>query len=261
MATKKTTKKTTTTKKTSAPAAKSAPAKTTKKVAKKTTKPVSKVTPVETTVETKKVEETPKSEQPQTAFTFKKSYAALIIIILLIGAGMFYFRSLFVAAVVNNQPISRLEVVKMAEKQAGQQALDTLVRDALIQQKAREANVTVSDEEIDEQVNKVKESLEQQGRSLDQALEAQGMSQDDLREVLKLDRLVFKLVGKDVSVSEEEVNDYIEQNRESFPEDTDEAELKKQIEEQLKQQKTSEKVRDWLAKIQEEANVTYFVQY
>ena len=41
----------------------------------------------------------------------------------------------------------------------------------------------------------------------------------------------------------------------------DEAELKKQVTEQLKQQKTNEKVRTWLADLQKEANVTYFVQY
>lgn len=174
---------------------------------------------------------------------------------------MYYFRGIFVAAVVNGQPISRLEVVRQTEQQSGKQTLDTLVRNALIEQKAKKENVTVTEKEINDEIKKLQDNLSKQGQNLDQVLQAQGMSQDDLKKLIRLDKLVAKMVGKDIKVSDAEVNKYIEDNKDALPQDADEATLKKQVTEQLKQQKTNEKVRNWLAQLQKEANVTYFVQY
>lgn len=190
-----------------------------------------------------------------------KRYVALIATILLLGAALFYFRGLFVAAVVNGQPISRLEVVRQTEQQNGKQTLDTLIRNALIEQKAKEQNVTVTDKEIEDEIKKLQDNLSKQGQNLDQVLTAQGLSKEDLNKLIRLDKLVAKMVGKDVTVSDEEVAQYIEQNSEALPQDVGEAELKTQVTEQLKQQKTNEKVRTWLADLQKEAKVNYFVQY
>src|SRR5258706_5499792 len=73
----------------------------------------------------------------------RKSYVILIIFLLALGALLFYGRGIFVAAVVNGQPISRLAVVKDAEKQSGKTSLETIIRNTLIEQEARKAKVTV----------------------------------------------------------------------------------------------------------------------
>src|SRR6185437_15716292 len=138
MATKKTAKKEAKKSSASKPAPKkTAPAK----------KPAPKKAPAKTAA-VKATTPAPKSEpekqtKPATTQTVKlrKSYIALIIIIILLGAAIYYFRGLFVAAVVNGQPISRLEVVQQAEKQSGKQTLDTLVRDALIEQEANKEGI------------------------------------------------------------------------------------------------------------------------
>lgn len=190
----------------------------------------------------------------------KKSYVILIIAILLLGAGLYYFRGLFVAAVVNGQPISRLEVVQQTEKQSGKQTLEGLVRNALIEQKAKEKNISVTDKEVSDEIAKLQTNLKKQGQSLDQALATQGMTKEDLQRLIRLDKLVSKMVGKDVKVTDKEVEDYLEKNKANLP-DTDEATLKKEVKAQLTQQKTNEKVRTWLADVQKQANVVYFVQY
>lgn len=271
MATKRTTKKATTAPKAKASTTtKAAPKRPTRSTAARasTRSTASKSTISKSTAP---VAATQEKEIPNasssTSTTNKKSvsvskrYVALIAIILLLGAALYYFRGLFVAAVVNGQPISRLEVVRQTEQQAGKQTLDTLVRNALIEQKAKEQNVTVTDQEIDAEIKKLQDNLSKQGQNLDQVLQAQGMSQDDLRKLIRLDKIVQKMVGKDINVTDEEVTKYIEDNREALPQDTEEAELKKQVTEQLKQQKTNERVRTWLADLQKEASVTYFVQY
>lgn len=270
MATKRTTKKSTASApKTKASSTKAASKKTSRSsatsrsTASKATVSKATASPVTSVPEEKEVP----NSSASTSTTNKKSvnlskrYVALIATILLLGAALYYFRGLFVAAVVNGQPISRLEVVRQTEQQAGKQTLDTLVRNALIEQKAKEQNVTVTEQEIDAEIKKLQDNLSKQGQNLDQVLQAQGMSQEDLRKLIRLDKIVQKMVGQDIKVTDQEVTAYIEENREALPQDAEEAELKKQVTEQLKQQKTNEKVRTWLADIQKEANVTYFVQY
>jgi foldase protein PrsA len=252
MATKKTTKKT-------APktTAKSSTKKTTRKTATKTEK-------VKSTAAVAAVKSEPEKTQKITAsqqtIKLRRPYIILIIVIVLLGAALYYFRGLFVAAVVNGQPISRLAVVQQAEKQSGKQTLDTLVRDALIEQEAKKENVTVSDKEVNDEITTLQNNLKKQGQTLDQVLAAQGMSEDDLRNLIRLDKLVQKMVGKNVKVSDKEVNQYIAKNKDSLP-STNEAALKKQVRAELVQQKTNEAVQSWLADLQKKANIVYFVQY
>lgn len=273
MATKKVTKKST---KTAAQTKETAKKKTTSRAASKkvvktapktTVKASTKTTP-KTTVKSVAAVEKTTPEKTYTSTTddrktvqVRKKYVGLIALILLTGALLYFFRGLFVAAVVNGQPISRLEVVKQAEKQSGKQTLDTLVRNALIEQKAKQENVTVSDQEVNDEIKKLEDNLSKQGQKLDQVLEAQAMTRDELTKLIRLDKLVAKMVGKDIKVSDQEVNEYLEKNKDALPEGTDENTLKKQIAEQLKQQKTNEKVRNWLADLQKEAAIKYYVQY
>lgn len=269
MATKSTTKKSskTTAKKAKAPVKKSSPVKTaTKNVAAKVS--TSKTSTVKTTApvknQTPEVTQKVETKQPgqnPAGFKIKRSYVILVAAFILVGALLYYFRGVFVAAVVNGQPISRLEIIQEAEKQTGKQALNTQVRNLLIEQEARKQNVTVSEKEIDDEIKKVEGTLAQQGQKLDQVLQLQGMTKEDLRKLIKLDKLVGKMVGKEVKVTDKEVADYIEQNKEMLPQDQSEEQTKKSVAERLKQEKLNEKVKTWLENLQKNANTVYFVQY
>lgn len=277
MATKKSTKKTTsaaapkkaapakkTTATKSVAATKSTPKSTAKTVAAKKSAP--KTTVNKSTVAVKEEKTTPKTDvtpstESQKQVKVRKSYVALVIAILLIGALLYFYRGVFVAAVVNGQPISRLEVIRQTEQASGKQTLDTLVRNALIEQKAKQENVNVSDQEINDEIKKLQDNLSKQGQNIDQVLQAQGMTKDDLKKLIRLDKLVSKMVGKDVTVSDAEVNSYIEKNKDTLPQGTDETTLKKQVSAELKQQKTNEKVRAWLTDLQKQASIKYYVQY
>ena len=81
--------------------------------------------------------------------------------------------------------------------------------------------------ELSEEITKLQAGLKKQGQNLDQALATQGMTRDDLNRAIRTNKLVSKLVGKDVKVTDEEVNDYLEKNKANLP-DTDEAVLKKE---------------------------------
>lgn len=195
------------------------------------------------------------------SFQFRKPYLFFALGIVLLGALLYLGRGLFVAAVVNGQPISRIAVVKEAEKQSGRQALDIIVRNTLIEQEARKANISVSNQEIDDEIKRIEDTLSKQGQKLDDILVMQGLTREDVRTDLRLNLLVNKIVGKDVEVTDKEIDDYINTNRELLPQDQSEEELRKVASEQLKQQKLNEKVSTWFESLQTKAKVMYFVQY
>jgi hypothetical protein len=192
---------------------------------------------------------------------FKRKHVILLAILLCIAALLYLGRSWFVAALVNGQPISRLSVIQEVEKQNGKTALDSLIRNSLIEQEARKQNITVSDKEINDEITKLEGTLSKQGQKLDQVLQMQGMDRGKLRELIRLDKLVGKMVGKDITVSDEEISKYIESNKTMLPAGQSEADQKKTVAEQIKQQKLSEKVSVWLQDLQKKANIIYFVNY
>jgi foldase protein PrsA len=266
MATKKTVKKAKTPAKAST--TKAASKTTTKKTATKATaKPAQKTAVKSTTVAApakvtpeKETKTTAKDSSEQTIVKLRKPYVILIVIIVILGAALYWLRGLVVAAVVNGQPISRLEVIQQAEKQSGKQTLDTLVRDALIEQEAKKENVTVSDKEVSDEITTLQDNLKKQGQTLNDVLATQGLTQDDLKGLIRLNKLVQKMVGKNIKVSDQEVTDYINKNKGSLP-TTDAATLRSQVKSQLLQQKTNEAIQSWLANLQSKANIVYFVQY
>jgi foldase protein PrsA len=134
------------------------------------------------------------------------------------------------------------------------------VRDALIEQEAKKENVTVSDKEVNDEITTLQDNLKKQGQTLDDVLATQGMTQDDLKGLIRLNKLVQKMVGKNIKVSDQEITDYINKNKASLP-NTDQATLRSQVKSQLVQQKTNEAIQSWLANLQSKANITYFVQY
>ena len=177
------------------------------------------------------------------------------------GFWQFLLKGLFVAVLVNGEPITRLSVIKELEKQGGQQTLSSLVNQTLILQEAKKKNVEVSQKEIDASAKQVEDSLKSQGQNLDTALTAQGMTRQDFLMQLKLRSLVEKLLGDQIKVTDKEIADYIETNKETLPTDLKEEEITKGVREQLKQQKLASKSQEWLANLAKNAKINYFVNY
>lgn len=191
----------------------------------------------------------------------RKLYIVLAIVVTGLIALAFKYRGIFVAATVNGQPISRIQVVKEAEKQSGKQVINNLVRNNLIEQEAKKQNISVSEQEVNSEIKKVESNLSKSGQKLDQVLQVQGLTRMDLRKLIRLDKLVGKMVGKDVKISDAQVSDYIAKNKDSLPQEQTEAQLKLTVTNQLKQQELSTKVQTWLSNLQSKAKVQYFVQY
>lgn len=234
--------------------------KTTRRAAKPPVKSAAKVT--------KKIdipEKVPTTETEHkiggTSLKVHKSTLIIAAVILVVGALLYFGREFIVAAVVNGQPISRIALIQEAEKQSGKQAMSGLIRNILVEQEAGKKNVTITEKQIDDQIKTVETNLTKQGQNLDQMLALEGMTRADLRKVIRLDLLVTKMVEKDVKVSDKEVSDYIDKNKDIMPKDQSESQLKKTVAERLKQQKLSQKAQEWLANLEKNAKIVKFVNY
>ncbi|HZE87786.1 MAG TPA: SurA N-terminal domain-containing protein [Methylomirabilota bacterium] len=229
----------------------------------KTTKKITKKAAPKTSAKTRtQVQSLAVTTSPNTQTRpVRKSLLIAVAVIIILGALLYAGRGLFVAAIVNGQPISRLSIVKEAEKQSGKQALDTMIRNILVEQEARKANVTVNDKEVDDEIKNVETNITKQGQKLDQVLAMQGMTRDDLRKLIRLNKLVGKIVGKDVKVADKEIDDYIATNKDSLPQGQSDAQLRASVKNRLQQEKLNQKVSQWVQSLQSKAKVIYFVQY
>ncbi len=200
-------------------------------------------------------------QKQNSALRVKKQYVILIFALLLLAFFIVRYRSVFVAAVVNGQLISRIDVVKESERQNGKQVLNTLIRNKLIEQEAKKQKVSVPDQEVNAEIKKIEVTLSKQGKKLDQELASENLTRDDLKKLIRPTLLLGKLVGKDVKITDKEVTDYIEANKDSLPQDQTEEQLKQLVSKELKQQALRTKGETWLEGLQSKAKIQYFVQY
>lgn len=193
-------------------------------------------------------------------FGSKKQFL-LILTAILLALVLYRFKGVIVAASVNGAPISRLAVLRELEKEGGKSVLNTLITNALILQEAKKQNVTVSPQEISDQVTKISDNLKKQGQDLDNALAMQGMTRSDLDTQIKLQILVQKMAASGITITDTEAQDYFKQNSSSYPKGTKFEDVKDQIKQDLTQQKASEAINTWITSLKTKAKINYFVNY
>lgn len=207
------------------------------------------------------IDSQPKEEQ-LLSVKLKKSYVSIIVALLFLTGVAYYFKGFVVAAMVNGQPIYRITVLQELEKQGGKQILNTLVTRALILQEAKKQNITISDKEFNDEIKKIESNVSQRGQKLDQLLKTQGMTMAELKEQVRMQKTLEKIVGKDIKITDKEVEDYLKNLKDSgVTSDKSEDAQKKEAIDQLKQQKLNEKIQSWVQEAQKKAKIINFVQY
>ncbi|OGM15080.1 hypothetical protein A3D84_04650 [Candidatus Woesebacteria bacterium RIFCSPHIGHO2_02_FULL_42_20] len=188
-------------------------------------------------------------------------YIVLFIIILAVALVAFRYRRLLIAATVNGEAITRISVIKELERQGGSQALEALVAEALVYQEAGKQNVRVEDSEIDGEVKRIEETVLAQGQKLDDLLSFQGLTREDFTRRLRVQLLSEKLLGDKLKVTQEEIDQYIKDNKDTFDPALSEDRLKQQVEEFLRQGKFNTDFTPWLDTLKASAKIEYLVKY
>ena len=184
-------------------------------------------------------------------------FAAIIILFVFV----YFFKGLFVAATVNGEQISRIAVIREIEKQNGKATLESLITKKLILQDAKKNNISITQADIEGEINKISANLKNQGTTLDKALEAQGMTRTQLNEEIKIQLIIQKATAIEPKITDKEINDYIETNKSLFPEGTTDAQIKEQSIAQLKQEKQQQKTQEYIKNLQDSSKTIYFIKY
>jgi len=130
---------------------------------------------------------------------------------------------------VQDELAKRIEVMKkrmpagqeMPEAQVNQMHMrltDSLVEQALIEQMAKEADVTVTDEQVMDQIKQIAGQKNQTMEEVEKEIADMGMTLDDIKGQIRTQMLVKELVDKkaDVTVTEADAQTFYDENPQYF---------------------------------------------
>lgn len=206
----------------------------------------------------------PQPQQPGRTNKKRKKNKLILLLLLAVLAllgTLFVFKDLFVAATVNGTPISRLAVIRELEKNSGQQALDVIITKKLIEAEVARAGITLSAQELEQEISTLEADVSKQGGTLAGALAQQGITQEEFRQQLTLQKKLEKLLSDKIQVTDEEVTAYLAKSKAPTPSGMSEEEFKNQIREQLKNQKFNLEADQWITKLKTDATIKYYVEY
>ena len=191
----------------------------------------------------------------------KPVYLALGIAVLLVFSALFLGKGYFVAAIVNGSPISRLSVIQELEKKGGKQVLESIIDKRLIETELNKQKISVSKDEVDEEITKIEAQVTTQGGTLEAILAQQGMTREKLQEQIVTQKKLEKLLGDKVIITDTEIDDYLKDSKIATPADMSTDEFRKSISEQLKQQKFQQEAQKWVSELTANAKIKYYVNY
>jgi foldase protein PrsA len=146
---------------------------------------------------------------------------AALLVVILAGAILFSNRVLTakkseeVVARVNGEAISKAELNKLLEKQYGQEALDLLISEKVIDLELKKRNIAITEEDVNKELQEI---IQQYGgqEEFDKALVSYGYTADNFKKDIESNLKVEKLLEPEIKISEEDMKAYFDSNKDTF---------------------------------------------
>jgi foldase protein PrsA len=118
-------------------------------------------------------------------------------------------------ATVNNEKITKSDLYNRMADETGAAAVDALIREKIVDQAMKTAGLTVSNQEIDDAINKIKQQIggEEQFQS---ALAQANMTVESLRQNQAFRLKITKILSKDIVVDDATLKKYFDENIAQF---------------------------------------------
>lgn len=183
-----------------------------------------------------------------------------VVVVLLAVLALVYLGSkgYIVAATVNGKPIFGWDVARVVMSRYGNQTLTNLINERLIADAAQKQGVTVTQKDVSAKENELTKSLGPNVK-IDDVLKYQGMTRADFDNQVKMQLTVERILGKDVKVSDTEITDFIDKNKDNMTA-TDEAGLQTEAKQALFSQKVNEKVQTWFTTLKAQAKINMLMK-
>lgn len=193
---------------------------------------------------------------PTAAMEPKKLFWPLLFVALMLG--LYLIKDELIVATVNGRPITRVAVIRELERQNASQVVEDMVLRTLVEQELKKAGITVDQAAIDQEMQDIEAQLSAQGQSLDDLLAAQSLTREEVRQQIGLSRGMEQLLADGLTVTDEEIAAYFNDNKAAMGEGADLETVRDDIREMLFQQQLSQKQQTWLNDIKKEAKINYF---
>ncbi|MFH0750187.1 MAG: SurA N-terminal domain-containing protein [Candidatus Gottesmanbacteria bacterium] len=187
----------------------------------------------------------------------KTGYIAIILGVIILGL-LAVNKGLIIAAVVNNKPIFRWTMNKALVSKYGMQTLENMITEQLIGNEAKRLGIAVTQQEIDTQQQEILKNFGG-NVTLEEVLKFQGMTKTDFDQQIRLQMLLTKLIGKDVTITDEEITKYTTDNPSTLVA-TDSDGMKKEARETILMQKVGEQLQPWFTSLKEKAKIYRFIK-
>lgn len=188
---------------------------------------------------------------------FKKEFKITFLALLLLTAGLYFLKNHLIVAIVNGKPIFRSEIIKELEKQLGNEVLNGLITRTLIEQKAQEEKIIITQSEIDEELKKIDEELASRGSNLTDTLKQRNLDKKNLIQDIRLQLILVKLIPPPL-ITDEEISSYFEKNKMNYEPQINLEDVKEEIEIKLKQEKLISLTQNFIDKLYEKAKIHYW---
>lgn len=182
-------------------------------------------------------------------------YLAILVVALI---GVFVTnKGWFLAAVVDGKPVFRWELNRVLTSRFGQQTLEGMISETLIADAAQKAGVSVSTQDVDAKQKEIVASLGG-GVSVEDLLKYQGMTKADFDSQVKLQLTVQQILGKDIVISENDIDAFIATNRATLV-STQPAQLRDEARQAILDQKIGERLQPWFEELKQKAQISRFL--
>lgn len=202
------------------------------------------------------VSQEPVQELYQKLPRFSRRWITVVLLVVLVALFLVN-KGLLVAAVVNGRPIFRWELTNALMSRFGKQTLEGIISERIIADAAGREGVTVSKADVDSKIADVMKGLGADVK-LEDVLQFQGMTKTDFENQIRLQLTVEKILGKDIQITESDIDNYIATNRATLVA-TEPGVLRQEARNTILSQKVSEKLQPWFLEIKEKAKIFRFL--
>ncbi|MEA3400724.1 MAG: peptidyl-prolyl cis-trans isomerase [Armatimonadota bacterium] len=119
-------------------------------------------------------------------------------------------------AVVGGVKITEAEFRERMVKTYGRTVLQEMINEELLRQAAQDAQITVTEEELNEEIATFKQERFPNEEAFNQWMAGVDLSQQELRDLVRMAVITRKLALRDVEVTDEKLKQFFEQNKSRY---------------------------------------------
>ena len=165
-------------------------------------------------------------------------------------------------ATVNDVAITQGQLEDALMKQYGVEVLEFIMTNEIIKQEAEAQKVTVTDEELNAEYEEYADYYGGE-ETLLESLATFNMTKDDIVNDIKTYLLTVKLIQKEITITDEDIQAYYDENKSKFTTDDGEQlafeDVKEEVEAALLEDRVDAEYGDWLDKKFEEYDVKTYL--